>query len=200
MGDSRNGNIVYGDQRRHAAADVHKRAERLKVRHPGLGHVARREVAEAVGEAFLLHLRAGKNGHNVLSVPCNVYNAESHRLVDPRDDGDFPRRPLPDAHSRLLAGHEPGESAHLYEQIVVLVAQNRAPLQDRSLYHRPLQVELGPLRGVLCMRRHAAFRFIDSHVFVLLCLLLYRYVSVRASIPAACRGKRSETDNSLHNF
>ena len=64
---------------------------------------------------------------------------KADRLIDPRNDGDIPHRLLPDAQSPLLPRDDAPAAAQIDDEVVVVIAQQRPPLQDLPDAHGAAQ-------------------------------------------------------------
>ena len=97
MENAGNRKVLYADQRGHAAADIHERAERLQVGHPGGDHVARPERCEQMVLRPLLGDRAGKPDGRRRGAFVQLRDDKTGGLADAGQDGDFPGVPLRNA-------------------------------------------------------------------------------------------------------
>ena len=131
MEDARDRQVFNADERRHAAADVHERAERLEVGDCGGDDVARGQGIEEKVLRALLDDRARQPDRGRVGGFVHLGHGKAGRLAHAGQDGDLARIALGNAQGAARARHDALRKAEVKQQVV----RRRAPLRDRFEDH-----------------------------------------------------------------
>ena len=145
MGDSRYGNAVDRHEGNNAAANVHKRAKRFKMRHRRVDNVARNQRHQKVFHAVLLGGAAGENGNGFPIFYFKINDFEAHSLSDARDDRNILDRLAHYIVDDLFSRHFSFHAAEIYGERHFGVTENGLRFEYfsgcRSLFQGGLRVK-----------------------------------------------------------
>ena len=126
VADARHGQIFDADERRHAAACVHERAERLQMRYARRNHVARTEGIEQPVLRLLLNDGARQPCRGRVRALVDIGDDEAGGFAYTRQDGNLARVALRHAERAGHARQDALRDAEVEQQVV----RGGAPLCD----------------------------------------------------------------------
>ena len=147
MEDARDRQVFNADERCHAAANIHKRAERFEVGDCGGDDVARGQGVEEKVLCALLDDRARQPDHGRIRGFVHLGHGKTGRLAHTGQDSDLARVALGNAQGAARARHDALRKAEVEQQVM----RGCAPLRDRFEDHAFVLRTAQPFGGGECL-------------------------------------------------
>ncbi len=133
MRDAGNRDRVDWDEGWQPTTDIHETAKRFQMGYPPVDHIARNQTRDVLFQTVLLDLPTGETwNHRAIFRAGKPCNPVTDRLIYPRDDRDITGCPFGDPKRTLLPRNDPPIAAHINNQVVLRITDDRPTFQNFS--------------------------------------------------------------------